>query len=134
MDPKTILKAATKDDGSCIKELIGRIFTTRNLLHMAHWNTKSFAAHIATGELYDEVVDLLDEVVEVYQGKFGLIEGLSTYSSAVPTDICCHVKSEAEWVEGKRCEIARNVPSIENLVDGITAAMHKTVYKLENLR
>lgn len=116
-----------------MKELISRVFNTRNLLHFEHWRTKSFAAHGAVGELYDGIIDEIDNIVEVYQGKHGLLEGLSTTGSAMPDDIIDHVKTEAKWVEDNRSNIAGECPPIENLIDGLSAAYLKTIYKLENL-
>lgn len=129
---KETMKQAVGDD-NVIKTLIANAFATRNMLHLAHWDTKSFATHLAVGDLYDSIIDDIDEIVEVYQGKFGLLKGLSSHASTVPSDICKHVKDEAEWVESNRSGIARNVPSIENLVDTLVGHYHKTVYKLENL-
>lgn len=117
-----------------IHELVSKVFTTRNLLHFAHWATNSYAAHMALGELYDEVVDQIDEIVEVYQGKFGLLSGLSTMAASVPSDILAHIVAEQEWVCENRENIANNVEPICNLLDELDAAYLKVIYKLKNLK
>lgn len=134
-NPAEILKNVTKlpKKADVICDLISKAFTTRNLLHMAHWNTKSYAAHMALGDLYDQIIDDIDEIVEVFQGKFGLISDLHCDKAELPKDICAHVKAEAKWVEENRIFISRGDSSIENLIDNLTAAYAKTVYKLENL-
>lgn len=132
--PKAIMSKIPTSSDSSIKELISRAFSTRNLLHFKHWNTKSFAEHGAVGGLYDAIIEDIDEIVEVYQGKFGLLTGLTTPSVSEPADICAHVKQEAQWVESNRSAIACGTPSIENLVDTLVGHYHKTVYKLENLK
>jgi hypothetical protein len=123
----------TPNDDSAIKELVSKAFATRNALHFAHWATKSYAQHGAVGGLYDAIIEIIDDIIETYQGKFGIIKDLSSCACSVPSDICGHVKSEAEWVESNRSRIAGGMPSIENLVDSLVGAYHKTVYKLENL-
>lgn len=116
-----------------ICDLISKVFTTRNLLHFSHWNTKSFASHMALGDLYDQIVEDIDEIVETFQGKYGLIDELHTNAAALPSDIVSHVKNEAKWVEKNRSKIAGGDTAIENLVDTLVGHYHKTVYKLENL-
>ena len=38
-------------------------------LRLFHWNTKNYAAHIASGNLYTALDPLIDQFVEVYSGK-----------------------------------------------------------------
>lgn len=116
-----------------ICELISKAFTTRNLLHFAHWNTKSFASHMALGDLYDQIIEDIDEIVETYQGKFGLVEDLYCEAAKLPDNITNHVKEEAQWVEDNRMFLSKGETSIENLIDTLIGHYHKCVYKLENL-
>jgi DNA-binding ferritin-like protein len=138
-NPMMILKISgiKKDNKNSMEgricELISKAFTTRNLLHFAHWNTKSFASHMALGDLYDQIIEDIDEIVETYQGKFGLVEDLYCEAAKLPKDITNHVKEEAQWVEDNRMFISKGETSIENLIDTLIGHYHKTTYKLENL-
>lgn len=129
-----IVSKAKTGPEDVICELIAKVFTTRNLLHFAHWNAKTLSLHLAVGDLYDEVIDDIDAIVEVYQGKFGLITDLHCSAAALPADITLHVKAEAQWVEDNRSFISKGETSIENLIDNLIGHMHRTVYKLENLK
>ena len=131
--PKTETKVAV-EPSCCINEMIQRVFATRNLVHFAHWATNSFAAHEALGGLYNQIVAQVDEIVEVYQGKFGLLSGLSTISASQPSDILAHIKAEQEWVCDNKEAIACDNDAIENLIDELDAAYLKVIYKLENLK
>lgn len=117
-----------------IKELISKVFSTRNAIHFAHWNTKSYAEHEALGYIYTAIVNKLDEIVEVYQGKYGLLTGLSAGASTVPSDCCAHVKAEAAWVGENREAISNGNDAIAALLDELEASYLKTIYKLENLK
>jgi hypothetical protein len=119
--------------GGAIEELISRVFTTRNLVHFAHWNTKSFAAHSALGDLYDSIVDEVDNLVETYQGEFGLIDKLCTEKAELEKDIIGRIQDDADWVKANRNSIAKGSTTIENLLDGVMGAYNKTLYKLKNL-
>jgi len=129
-----INKKPQESPGTAIAELVSKVFTTRNLLHFAHWETNSFAQHMALGELYDEIVDQVDDIVECYQGKYGLLKGLYSQRASVPKDILRHVKEEAEWIAQNREAIASGCDPIMNLLDELDAAYLKTIYKLENLK
>jgi hypothetical protein len=40
-------------------------------LKVLHWQTQSYAQHIAFGSMYDYLDGAIDKFVEVYQGKYG---------------------------------------------------------------
>lgn len=124
----------SEESKSFLIELVARVFTTRNLLHFEHWNTNSFAAHMALGDLYDSIVEDVDEIVECYQGKNGLVKTFRTDSIQLPVDIIQRIKDEAAWVESCRSHIAGNDSALENLLDNIIGSYYKTIYKLENLK
>lgn len=42
-----------------------------NQLKVLHWQTKSYAQHIALGEAYETLDELFDKFVEIYYGKYG---------------------------------------------------------------
>ena len=118
-----------------IEELIGKIFCTRNKTHVAHWKTKSYAQHKALGGFYESVIDLIDDLVEAYQGNFGII-GKVTYKEEYDDSKVDCVKCLTEdvtWIAEHRSHIAQDVDALENIVDEITALYLKTLYKLENL-
>jgi hypothetical protein len=44
-----------------------------NQLKILHWQTKSYAKHIAYGDAYDALEDLIDSFTEIYMGKYGRV-------------------------------------------------------------
>lgn len=127
------LKVARKPD-AVIKQLVARVFSTRNSIHFAHWATKSYAEHEALGYLYTAIVNKVDDIIEVYQGKYGLLSGVSCPASAAPKDICAHVKAEADWLGKNRLSISNGNDAIAALLDELEASYLKVIYKLENLK
>jgi DNA-binding ferritin-like protein len=119
-----------------IEKLIARVFATRNAAHIAHWKAKgvgSFAKHMALDEFYSAVVDQVDEIVELHQGAFGLIDGVPP-ANASPAGIVEHIKEEAQWLEDNRDEIADGVNAIANQIDELSGIYLKAYYKLKNLQ
>lgn len=113
-----------------IVELVTRVFEMRNKAQVRHWQTQSFSEHKALGTYYEGVIDKLDEIVESYQGGFGLIKDLPYDVKDAKKEI----EAEMLWLAKNREAIAQNVPAIENLIDDLSALHMRTLYKLDNLR
>lgn len=116
-----------------IEQLISRSLAIRNTAHLAHWKTDSYAEHVALGDFYDGIVDLLDKLVEAYQGFFGLIGDVNIPATKTSTDIVKALSVEAAWINVNREEIAKEVSALENIVDEISGLYLTTLYKLKNL-
>lgn len=58
---------------------ITNMLTLHNQFKVFHWQTQkkpgSYAQHIAFGTAYDELGPLIDDFIEIYQGKRGVIMG-----------------------------------------------------------
>ena len=112
-----------------ITELIARVFATRNAAHAAHWKTTRYAEHVALGSFYDDLVSSIDEIVEVYQGQFGLVGGLPGVPS-VGEDITEHIRDEGDWIETNRDELSNGSACLGSMIDNLSALYCKTYYLL----
>ena len=140
-NPKMVLSIAIgkhedkKDElESKMCELVEKVFTTRTLLHFAHLSTKSYAAHKALGEMYDSIVDAVDEIAEVYISKFGELKGLECCEAKIPQDIITYIEDESKWIDDNRMFISKSYKPVENLIDGLLANYGRAIYKLKNLK
>ena len=60
-----------------MERIASMFFHSRTQAHVFHLRVKgpgAYAAHKALQDYYDGIVDLIDGLVESYQGKYGLIE------------------------------------------------------------
>jgi len=129
-----VVSIEKKDEMECMmSELVEKAFTTRNLLHYAHLSTKSYAAHKALGEMYEEIIDKVDSIAETFQGKFGLLSGLEQCEAKVPADIVKHVEDESQWIDDNRVYISKGCKPIDNMLDELLSLYLSTIYKLKNL-
>lgn len=62
-----------------VDKIINTMITFQLQLKVLHWQTKSYAQHIAFGGAYDYMTDAIDKFVEVYQGKYGRIPFNTSY-------------------------------------------------------
>lgn len=132
-NPREILKKAIVSKGGTIKDLISKVFSTRNALHLAHWSTKNDATHRAVGSLYDDIVEEVDNIVECYQGEFGVLDNLMVEGCTSGGDILVRIKNDADWIKNNCDGISNGSGTIDNLLYGLLAKYNKTIYKLTNL-
>ena len=56
-----------------MEQIILNLIKLQNQLRINHWQTESYAQHVAFGEAYNALDALLDQLVETHQGKHGKI-------------------------------------------------------------
>lgn len=115
-----------------VEELVARIFRSRDCSHLTHWKTSSYAEHAALGDFYDEIIDLLDNLIECYQGNFGRIGEVKLQTQQGEILKC--LESDAVWLAENRSQVTGEVEALENIIDEITALYLKTIYKLKFLK
>ncbi len=115
-----------------IEQLVARVFQARNIAHREHLKTTSFSQHMALGEFYDSIIDAIDEVVEVYQGRYGVIT-IPKIEDKVAGGIAEYIMNEAVWIENNRAKFA-TCNAVLNLIDGLAAIYLRTNYKLTRLK
>lgn len=115
-----------------IKELVSRVFAARDVAHREHLRSRSYAQHVALGDFYTTVIEQIDEIVECYQGKFGLIGDYQIETSPV-VNITTWLMAEMDWIEVNRDALANGTTSIQNLIDSLTETYQRTIYKLTYL-
>jgi len=52
-------------------EFMGDLIKLQLGIKMNHWFTPSYNRHKITDKLYDKVSDLIDRLIETYQGRYG---------------------------------------------------------------
>lgn len=117
-----------------VGELIIECFHARTASHVMHLQTRSYAAHKALNEFYDEIVDLADSLAEAYQGEYGLIK-FSPEPYQMPTDPLKMLDDLRDCVD----ECAKDSwddkdTHLNNICDEIRQLISSTAYKLRFLK
>jgi hypothetical protein len=115
-------------------EMISLLLHSRNQIHVLHLQTKSYAEHKALDDYYSGIVDLIDGLVESYQGKYEILKGYKSYDieeykgtdSTIKylKDLCDKVMKLK-----KCCEDSY----IQNQIDEVCELINSTLYKLRFL-
>lgn len=112
-------------------EFIGMLFLARDVTHSVHLNTRSYAKHKALGHFYDEIIDLADSFAEAYQGRHGLIGGISLQSHEKTANVIEFLQKQLDEIESVRYDVVpKTDTALQNMIDGIVELYLSTLYKL----
>jgi hypothetical protein len=115
-----------------MEQIIGLLFFARNVAHIEHLKTKSYAKHKALGHFYDDVIDLADKLAEAYQGDKGLLEDIPLYAKLPDYAIDVFLEKQLKTIDELRKD-ATDRSAIQNIIDEVVELYLSTLYKLRNL-
>lgn len=106
-------------------KFIGMLFQSRDMMHLMHLKTESFAEHKALNAYYDGVLEFTDSFVESYFGYYGRLD--ITIPQSTAEDAITHLKSLAKTIDDEY----KNYPHcLQNILDEMSALIYKTLYLL----
>ena len=111
--------------------LMMELMHVRTNAHMLHLKTRSYAAHMALGSFYDELVDLVDSFAEAYQGRYGLLN-YPDVPFKQESDAIMMLKTVRRYIDDNRIGMVPD-SELQNIIDEIVALIDSTLYKLEFL-
>lgn len=117
------------------EDFFGKLFSIRDQIHLTHLaitGTGSFAAHKALNEFYDEILDVIDGLIEAYQGKYGIIN--ITIPSSTKGDGITILKGLVTLTDGGSAYNMFKESWIKNQLDEISFLAYGIIYKLQNLK
>jgi hypothetical protein len=117
--------------------LFSKLFESREMAHIYHLQVNgeqgSHAAHVALGEYYDGILDLIDTLIETYQGQYGIVDGYETIDTAETKtkEKVEYFEGLAEFVKHGRKSISLEDTHLHSIIDDIVVLIYKTLYKLK---
>jgi hypothetical protein len=102
--------------------------------HILHLTTTSYSEHKALESFYTEVGDLVDDFVEAFQGKYGLLHDFTTdyVLPTMPLEYLTYLKDEVESL--RRMPRFPQDSELQNTIDEIAQLIDSTIYKLRFLK
>ena len=119
-----------------VSKFISKLLESREMAQVYHWTVKgdmgSHAAHLALEAYYTGIIESIDEIVEVYQGQYGLIEGYDVIATddTRSKERLEYFKEVVEFVKSERTCIKAEDTHLHNLIDEVVALLYRTIYKL----
>lgn len=116
-----------------IQSIVNDLFASRDLAHQSHLATDSFAGHKALEEYYNGIVELIDTLVETWQGANGekIVLQLNIQTDT-ESDIDRFMKLRQK-VHLFSETLSSNFSHIKNILDEILHLIDQTIYRLKFL-
>jgi DNA-binding ferritin-like protein len=114
--------------------MIGSLIAMQNQFRVFHWQTESFAQHKAFGEAYETLEDLIDNFVEIYQGKNGIqnpADGLKIKLENLDNDPVEMIDVFIDYLQDDLTSMVdKKDTDLLNIRDEMLGALNKTKYLL----
>jgi hypothetical protein len=127
-----------KVDKSEPSKFFSKLFESREMAHIFHLKVRgqmgSNAEHEALGDYYDDVLEIIDELVEVYQGQYEIVEEydvIDTSDTNTKTSLEYFIDLGEFIKNTKNLAILEEDTHLHSIVDDILNLVYKTVYKLK---
>lgn len=119
---------------SLVTRFVSALLHSRTQVHIFHLQTQSYAAHKAYQRYYEDIVDLLDQYVESYQGRYGIIASYEPIAQLYTEDAALkYFTGLLTFVDTAKSDLPAH-GELKNIVDEITALITSTIYKLKFLK
>jgi hypothetical protein len=115
-----------------MSEFVTTVLSSAVATHIMHLRTRSYSVHEALGKFYNSVHELVDNIVETYQGKHGMIMDYPPITMIPSADPLSYMLDLKDYIGTVRM----NLPSdseIQNEIDALANAVNSTIYKLNYL-
>lgn len=119
-----------------MNEYVGTLMQSRNQAHIFHLQTSSYAQHVALQEYYEGIVDLIDSLVEAYQGKYDILTDYKMIGVLADIEeddnVLTYIDKIARYCELKREKLPQD-GFLNNIYDDIDTLLRTTQYKISKL-
>ena len=113
-------------------QFIAESMALRTAAHLAHLSSESYAQHVALGDFYSALIDLVDQYAEVYMGTDGRIKSFPPVTPPAG-NLISHLTAYLGTVAAEQAEDGEN-RALGNILDEIQALTAQTIYKLRVLK
>lgn len=119
-------------------KFFSKLFESREMAHVYHLQVKgdmgSHAAHTALQEFYEGILGFIDEMIEVYQGQYQIIEGYDIIDTKETNskDKIEYFTELTKFIKENRFTcLSQEDTHLQNIVDEVVAHTYKLLYKLK---
>ena len=124
-------------EGSHPGKLFSKLFESREMAHIYHLQVNgdmgSHAKHTALNDYYEGVLELIDSIIEAFQGQYGIVEEYDVIdtSETRSKDTIEYFNELARFIKEERKCINLEDTHLHSIIDDIVVLLYKTLYKLK---
>lgn len=112
--------------------MLANMLKARNVAQELHWKTKSLSKHLALGDLYDGIDELVDSLAEIYIANYGDLGELTADAEFDMEDPIMFISQLSDMLAQDHDAIPQD-GFIVNKFEELQELIARTKYKLEKL-
>ena len=114
-----------------VAQFFMKMLNAGTVAHILHLQSRSYAQHMALNELYEAMPGLADDLIEAWQGKYGIV---SSYPATIEIakDPLSFITELSSYIDANK-DLFEADSEIVQLVDNIADQVDSTMYKLKFL-
>jgi hypothetical protein len=109
--------------------VIGQLFQSRDIIHIAHLQTTSYSEHKALDTYYTDIIGLTDDIVESYFGTIG-----KRLNFKIPASEYMNAKTHLiymkDYMMKHRGVFGMENTHLQNSIDEVLSLITSTLYQL----
>lgn len=124
-------------EGSNPGKFFSKLFESREMAHIYHLQVNgdmgSHAKHTTLGDYYDGILELIDSIIEAFQGQYGIVEEYDVIdtSETRSKDTIEYFNELARFIKEERKCINVEDTHLHSIIDDIVVLIYQTLYKLK---
>lgn len=119
-----------------VKDFFSFMIDVPSVAWRFHLSTDSYSEHMALDDFYEEMQELVDSLIEAYQGKFEKFGYIEPVEYEVGKDAVSFLEGLLDTIsdiEDKETVFVEN-DELQSDIDDIVSLIDSTLYKLKNLK
>jgi len=118
-----------------IEEFFGTLQQATVEAWKSHLKTDKYSKHIALNEFYEDIVELVDTLIEDYQGLYGKVEDYVNLMSTDKIGAIDYLTELHDLVKAGRKDLFKEDDTeLASDIDAILSLIDSTLYKLKELK
>lgn len=115
--------------------MITELLKLQNQIRVFHWGCDTYSEHKALGKAYEELDELIDTFIEVFQGKYAKIKGREGFVISLVnyegSNIVAFIDKNIEYLVGMTDKLeGEYTDELLNIRDEMVATLQKLKYLL----
>jgi hypothetical protein len=133
--PETTSETSDKSE---VSTFISKMLESREMAQVYHWSVKGdmgshACLHLALEAYYNDIIELIDELVEVHQGQYQLIEEYNVIDTkeTKSKEKVDYYTEVANFIKENRKSFSSEDTHIQNIIDEMVSKVYRLLYKLK---
>lgn len=131
-DLRANIKKQLAPESAIAADFVQTMLHSGTSAHLLHLQTRSWSQHVALGEYYDEIIELVDVFAEVYQGRYGVIPEYPASYHPPSNGAVAFISEVCAYIDAARSGLPQN-SHLQNIVDEMASLADSTRNKLANM-